>query len=193
MTFLEQIAPVEGGASSFPGGPSVLHLGVVDVPYADVSYERSKSKKFRTGGAKRPQQDAAGSKPNTKTTGDVAEILEEKYHIMEAFFDALGADMIAKSLEQSVEDAIADIQNGAPAKGLQITLQAEQEMETAFRIFIDQQEMDGTGTSGLPIPTRAARHGVNHRLLHPYAKGNPARPSFRDTGLYEASFKAWID
>lgn len=170
----------------------ILHLGVVDVPYASTFYNKAPkaSKTLRHGAAKRPTRDVAGS--NTKTTGDVAEILEAKYHVMEAFFDALGADVIAASLEHSLDDAIKDIQAGAPAKGLSVTLAAEQELETAFRIFIDQQEMDGRGTAGLPVPTRAALRGVNHRFMHPYAKGNPARPSFRDTGLYESAFKAWM-
>ena len=108
--------------------------------------------------------------------------------IFETFADVLGLDIIAASLEHSLDDAIKDIQAGAPAKGLSVTLAAEQELETAFRIFIDQQEMDGKPG----VPTAAALKGVNHRLMHPYAKSNPARVSFRDTGLYEASFRAWM-
>lgn len=173
---------------------TVLHIGVVDVPYSDTSYQRAPkgSKKFRKGSAQRPTADASSSKPNMKTTGDIAEILEQEYHIMEVWFETLGAGAIASSLEKSLEDAINDIQNGAPAKGLSLTLAAEEEMYKSFQIFIDQREMDGIGRSGRPVPTRAALRGVNHRFLHPYAKGNPSRPSFKDTGLYEASFKAWI-
>ena len=167
----------------------VLHFGVIETPYAASSYQRvpKASKTFRRGAPKPIRQDAAGGS-NTKTTGDVAQILEDKYHIFETFADVLGLDIIAASLEHSLDDAIKDIQGGAPTKGLSVTLAAEQELETAFRIFIDQEEMDGKPG----VPTAAALKGVNHRFLHPYAKSNPARPSFRDTGLYEASFKAWM-
>jgi hypothetical protein len=170
----------------------ILHFGVVETPYNSTSYQKApKASKFRKGAPKPIKRDrAVGS--NVNSTGDVAVILEEKYHIFETFAEVLGFDVIASSLEHSLDDAIKDIQAGAPEKGLSVTLAAEQELETAFRIFIDQQEMDGTGTAGLPVPTKAALRGVNHRFLHPYAKGNPARPSFRDTGLYEASFKAWM-
>jgi len=50
--------------------------------------------------------------------------------------------------------------------------------------------MDQLGYPG--IPTGAAEAGVNHRLLHPYAKDNPERPSFIDTGQYQADFKSWV-
>jgi len=46
-------------------------------------------------------------------------------------------------------------------------------------------------TLGYPgVPTRAALMGVNSRLKKRRGK---RRPSFRDTGLYQASFMAWVD
>jgi hypothetical protein len=159
------------------------------VPYASASYQRAPkaSKTLRHGAPKRPTRDVAGS--NTKTTGDVAEILEDKYHIMEVYYETLGADIVAGSLEHSLDDAIRDIQAGAPVKGLSVTLAVEQELKTAFQIFIDQEEMNGRAG----VPTKAALKGVNHRFMHPYSSSNPARPSFRDTGLFENSFVAWFE
>ena len=157
---------------------TTLHLGVIDISYGPPP----------SAGKRRKGHNSIAA--NIKTTGDVADILEAKYHIMEVFFEDLGIDLIAKSLEKSVEDAMNDIAAGAPPQGIRLTQQAEQEMETAFRIFIDQQELDGVVPG---VPTAAALKGVSHRLSHPYAKGNPSRPSFRDTGQYQASFRAWID
>jgi hypothetical protein len=59
-----------------------------------------------------------------------------------------------------------------------------------FNEFIDRRGMDGME---LDVPTTAARLGINHRFLHPYAKANPERPSFKDTGTYMQSFTAWVE
>ncbi len=139
-----------------------LHLGVLEVPYDD----------------------------GKATTGEVATILEEKYHVMETFVDMFGKDVIAAAFEASARVAVEDLFSGAPASGLSLTFEATQGVETAFREFIDLEMFDGK----IPgVPTAAARKGTNHRLAHPYAKDNQPRPSFRDTGLYEASFKVWTD
>lgn len=125
-----------------------------------------------------------------KTTGDVAEILESKYRIMGNFYDAHQND-IAVALEASIGDALDNLLMGAPP-GDNATAAVAGDIETLFHRFISDAEME-TGEFVSGVPTKAALRGVNHRLAHPYAKGNPRRPSFRDTGLYEASFKAWID
>lgn len=141
---------------------TTLHLGVVEIPYANA------------GG---------------KTTGDVADILEAKYHVMEVFYEDLGPTLIAKSLEVSVVNAVESMMLGAPAT-ISLTGDAEQEIEQAFRLFLSQQEMDGQQPG---VPTKASLKGVNHRLKKPNAKTNLGRPSFIDTGLYQRSFKAWVD
>jgi hypothetical protein len=137
-----------------------LHLGVVDLPYAN-------------GG---------------KTTGEVAQILEDKYHVMELFVEEIGLTAITDALEKSAKDALADLIGGAPVSGLSLTLAAEEEIAAAFRVFLDQQELDGVVPG---VPTQASLKGVNHRFKRPYVKTNPARPSFIDTGLYQASARAW--
>ena len=45
--------------------------------------------------------------------------------------------------------------------------------------------------TGSEISAAAAR-GVSHRLKHPYAQKNPARPFAVDTGLYVQSFRAIV-
>lgn len=169
---------------------TTIHLGVVDIPYSDSSYAAPR-KKQRLGAARRGKSDAPhNGAPGTKTTGEVAEILESKYHIMEVFFEDVGVDLISKALANSVDEALDAISQGAPVGQLRPTAGAEAEIETAFRLFLSQQEMDSLGIPG--VPTKAAQDGVRHRLKDPYSNHSP-RPSFIDTGLYEANFKVWID
>ena len=136
----------------------VIHLGVSDVPYS------------------------AGD----KTTGDVAEILEEKYHIMQVFYEQHKED-VAADLEQSLSGAMENMLAGAPPPNKPFG-SAEAAIEDRFRRFLSEAEMDRLGYPG--VPTGAALMGVNHRMK--INKGSP-RPSFVDTGLYESSMVCWID
>jgi hypothetical protein len=123
-----------------------------------------------------------------KSTGDVAQLLENRYHILEIFAEEAGGDVISKVFEHSAQDAIEDLIGGAPVSVISLTLAGEEEIATATRIFIDQRELDGVVPG---VPTKAARKGVNHRLKHPTSRNNPERPSFRDTGTYQAALRAW--
>jgi hypothetical protein len=152
------------------GADVKLHLGVLEVPYDD----------------------------GKATTGEVADILEEKYHIMEVFVEELG-DAIGDAFAEAAKNALQDLMSGVPmvqasyiggGANFVLTADATQEIETAFRMFIDQQELDGVVPG---VPTQASLKGINHRLAHPYAKANQPRPSFRDTGLYQSSFRAWTE
>lgn len=173
-----------GGGSYSPRSPIVantpparitLHLGVYDVPYA--AYEQPVKKKSK------PKSSAA-----TKTTGDVAEILEEKYGVMDTFAFARLPD-IAKALEESIAGELETMIMGGCSSGNPFA-GAESAIGAMFKDFIATQQIEHMGIEG--VPTQAAMNGVNHRLKHPYAKGNPRRPSFVDTGMYMQSFVAWI-
>lgn len=163
--------------------PLTLSLGVIDVPYAPgpVAPRRAVAR-IRKGKLRTRTAAAAGQ----QTTGDVAEILEEKYHIMESFAEEYHdqiVDAVAHSLAGAMETILSgqDVEN--PFAG------AESEITEGMKEFIDGQMMDG-----IPgVPTKAALKGINHRLTHPYAKGNPARPSFLDTGLFQANMVATIE
>jgi len=165
-----------------------LHLGVIEQPYSDASYDKPRSAKALLGAAKRGKISAPAPQTNGRTTGDIAEILEEKYHIMEIFSE-LHEDLIVQAVADGMEGAIQNIAAGQPGV-ISLTSEAESEIEMRFRQFLSNREMDGTATSG--VPTKAGRDGVSHRFLHPYAKRG-SRPSFIDTGLYQANFKAWTD
>jgi hypothetical protein len=167
----------------------ILHLGVIDVPYShDTKGELEKKLQSASARAK-VVKDKPPAKDLGVTTGDVAEFLEAEYHVMELFAEEAGRDAITEAIGRSISNGIEDVFAGGPPD-IDITQDAMAEIEETFRIFIDQRELDGVMPG---VPTMAALKGVNHRLLHPYAKGNPERPSFKDTGLYQASMKAWTD
>ena len=118
--------------------------------------------------------------------GDLAEILESKYRIMQTF-----ADMRKGEIAKAVKEAIA-LKIKAEIRGVKTPVnhlaRAFGQIEHSFKDFIATQQMDGRVAG---VPTMASLMGVNHRLKHPYASSNPVRPSFIDTGQYVASFKAW--
>lgn len=142
---------------------TTLHLGVNDVPYT----------KYNLG----------------KTTGDVAQILEAKYGIMAAFVSIReGAILnaieggIAKTLETALIRG-GRLPKGGPLAG------AMSAIEHDFKQALAMQMLDGK----IPgVPTAAALRGVSHRFKRPYVR-RPQRPSFIDTGLYQSSFRAWVD
>lgn len=162
-----------------------LHFGVIDVPYvANEPEAKTKGRAKRGAKAKRVK-----ASPDQTTTGDVAEILEEKYGIMEAFFEN-NENAIAGFLEEGLKGTVENLFTGAPATNDPFG-SGTSKIEEAFKDFLSTREAERVGIEG--TPTRAALRGVNHRLKHPYAKGNPRRPSFIDTGLYQTSFKAWVE
>lgn len=162
---------------------TTLNLGVVDIPYAyeqEVLSKKGKPLKRK--------------KTVTKsiTTGEVAEILEEKYHVMEIFFEIHG-EQIMELLTDAVVGAYETAAMGGPTQA-EPHAEALEKIGQMFRDFLSNQEMDGYHGefSTLQIPTRAAREGVSHRFAHPYAH-RPERPSFIDTGEFQAAFTAWIE
>ncbi|MHB1310543.1 MAG: hypothetical protein ACYC3L_00905 [Gemmatimonadaceae bacterium] len=140
-----------------------LVLGVLDVAYSD-----------------------AGSSGAT-TTGDVAKILEDRYHVMETFYESR-RQQVGEWLADSVADAIDGLVKGRNVKP---TFDAEQKIEASFRAYLSANEWSGI----VPLTQQitAAQMGVSHRKKHPYASKNKERPAFIDTGLYQASFRAWIE
>lgn len=121
----------------------------------------------------------------SRTTFEVAKILEKRYGIMGFFWDTHGAE-IGDWIATDYADTMVSVMKGAPYH--QPGLGAMSKVETRFKHMLSQQELDGMVKG---VPTQASLDGVSHRFKHPYAKRAP-RPSFIDTGLYQASFKAWL-
>ncbi len=150
-----------------------LTLGELDVAYAT------------------PTGEAGSLKVTLTTTGAVAEILEERYGVMQTFYDRR-KEKIAEYLGDSVADAIADALAGRKTR-TSPTYGAEQKIEAEFRAFLDANEMNTISKlmTGAPI-SKAADRGVSHRKKRPNAGVNPSRPAFIDTGLYRQSFRAEV-
>lgn len=178
-------SPTARVATKAPPSRLTLHLGVIDQPYS--AYEHAeKIPKAKKGKANKPLKGSSGA---TKTTGDVAEILEEKYGILDTFAFARLPD-IAKALEESIAGELENMLMGAPASGSPFK-GAESAVSTMMKQFVSSQQIEHMGIEG--VPTQAALDGVNHRLKHPYVKRNPQRPSFMDTHLMVNSYIAWLD
>lgn len=163
-----------------------LNLGVIDVNYVEgdgLSSQRKRIAKARQG-KQRIRKGNGGLTPN-ESTGDVADILENKYALFTVFFE-LCEEEIMGYLADALEGTIDDLLSGAPLSNNPYGAATER-IVLRFRKFIENEEMDETGTPG--VPTKAALQGVNHRLN---IKHGARRPSFRDTGLMEASFAAWM-
>jgi hypothetical protein len=159
-----------------------LHLGVIDQPYRSASYQY-------VGKTGKPQTRRRKAQVTARTTFDVAKILESKYHLMEVFYEAHAED-----INQMVVDAYAGAVETAIMRGrfptMDLGTTGIDKIRKGFNDYLDMEEMAALGVPG--VPTQAAIHGVSHRFKHPYAK-RARRPSFIDTGLYEASFMAWVD
>jgi hypothetical protein len=190
---LDVAMPARGGSYSprspvfvkAPPARLVLHLGVLDLPYANET-KTEKVPRAKKGQANKPIKPKTES--GRQTTGDVAEILEDKYGIMDTFAFARLPD-IAKALEESIAGELETLMMGGRPSGNPFA-SAESSIGTMFKQFISTQQIEHMGIEG--VPTQAALKGVNHRLKHSYAKANPRRPSFIDTGMYVANFKCWV-
>lgn len=115
------------------------------------------------------------------TTGEVAQILENKYHIMQHFYD-LHEREINSSILQSVTHILNEALMGSPVNTA--GLDDIDNLKPIFEKMILTKELDGVADG---VPTQASLSVVNHRK-----KKGESRPSFLDTRLYMQSFKAWI-
>lgn len=119
------------------------------------------------------------------TTGDVAEYLENDYHVMRTYLELHEKD-IGDELVQALAGEIESLAQGKPGR---VDLSGPMaKIESEFRDYLDKGEW--RQTSGQVI--QAADAGVSRRRKHPYAK-RKQRTAFVDTGLYQASFRAWLE
>jgi hypothetical protein len=145
-----------------------LHLGVIDRPYENASPDGSTA---------------------ATTTGEVAQWLENRYHIMEIFYH-FHEQEIADKLAEGMGDALEAVMVGAPPS-LNPTTEALSTEETVFKLWLALGEVEKVGIPG--VPTLAAQNRQSLRLKLKKKLRGPARPSFIDTGLYQSSFKMWVE
>lgn len=124
-----------------------------------------------------------------KTTTDVAADLEARYKIVETFWE-MEEDNFVEVIEEAFADDIENVmQMGQVPKTGGISDKETDKIEKKFMQNLQSRKYDGV----LPgVPTTAAQRGVSHLHRHPYAKRAP-RPSFIDTGMYQRSFRAWVE
>lgn len=159
-----------------------LHLGVIDINYSEPTPKPRKAPKPHKG---KPRKAAKSATTLNQTTGDIAEILENKYHVMGVFAER-HMDFIAAAVTDALAGTLESLLMGAPA-GNDPFGTGTAKIEQRFRTFLDAKELDGLAG----IPTQASLDGVDHRMKD--NQGEPGRPSFIDTGQYQASFKSWLD
>lgn len=154
-----------------------INLGFEAIPYTMKS---SRTRKVLGKGTRIHPGYGAG-----KNTADVAQELEEKYKVVEIYWEAI-EEMVIEKLEDVYSDSIEEVLSmQKPPKKL-LGDEYTGLLETGFRNYLDKEEHG--------IKTAAAARGVSHLLPHPYSKNNPKpRPSFIDTGLYRSTFRAWIE
>lgn len=157
----------------------VLHLGVIDVPYVQPPPKRRR-RRIRAGQV---------------TTGDVATWLENRYHIMEVFYEEHRDDVVGAAIDESLQGAIESVMLGAPP-ALDPFGTATSKIEDALKQFIVTGEMDRLGYPGVPTKAsqlRASGRRRGARFKSASATGTGAAAvSFYDSGLYESSVRAWI-
>lgn len=168
---------------------TTLHLGVVDIPYVEGPaplkklVQRVGRRKDRT-----HDENTEGLGPEGGvTTGDVATFLENKYHVMESFYELHGQG-IADDLADSLQGALETILQGGPMP-VDPYAAGTAQIENRFREFLSSGEIEQLGIPG--VPTKAALEGRSKRFK---SGRNPKgrRPSFIDSGLYESAERAWV-
>ena len=138
----------------------ILHLGVVDKPHLKGA-----------------------------TTGSVANYLEERYGVMQMFYDRY-ADQINNDITQRLLDALeSNLSNPFDAPIDDIT--------KTFHSYLETREVEQDNNK---LPSQRAIDGYKSRMKNPthMKKGKklvkrPRRESLIDTGVYMNSFVAWVD
>lgn len=153
-----------------------LNLGVIDLPY---SHTENKS---------------------LATTGDVAGYLENKYSIMQGFYD-LHEQEITESISNSIQGSIDSVLQGANPATHNPFGSTTSFIQHKFHEFISTEEISKLGRKG--VPTQVALLGKSSRFKwnknknkfskRGKTKSGVRRPSFLDTGLYDSSFVAWVE
>jgi hypothetical protein len=159
----------------------VIHLGFLNTPYTAKAIA-SPMAGVRSVLAKKQSRGVT----STMTAVDVANILENKYGILD-LFSKYYIDEIMQPITSSFNDTMLEVLTGEYKSTKEPILQKmrpkAREIENLFREFLNNEEMNGR-VGG--VPTQAALTGKGRRTRRP-------GPSFVDTGIYKASFRVWLD
>jgi hypothetical protein len=122
-----------------------------------------------------------------KTTNQVAQELENKYDVVETFFNMEADKLIVPIIETAYADALELRLSGLPT-GAILKHEDAARIETRFRRNLSGRKYDGVIRG---VPTLTSLRGVSHLRKKPES-GVP-RPSFIDTGMYQRSFTVWME
>jgi hypothetical protein len=169
-----------------------LIFGVEDVPYMNPPSggrvkKASRARKTPGLSMKPIKPPSQGNPRPVVTTAKVAQWLEDRYHIMELFYEE-NVDMINEAIHNSLVSVLRNLHAGSPASNTVGLGDATETIQQRFREFITLQEVELLGIPG--VPTRRALEGRSLRFKN---KRGPRRPSFYDTGLYIQSFRVWTE
>jgi hypothetical protein len=163
-----------------------LHMGFINTPYTKETIMRP-----ATSAKAEEKRQRRRSFPKTMTAEDVANILEGKYGIVETF-SAIHEDEISNIILEGfaeIAERIFEDRGFTTATLRNLMKPNTKQVENMFRRFLDREEMNDMVPG---VPTKAARKGIRHGRGR-ITKSGTQRPSFIDTGIYKASFRAWAD
>lgn len=156
-----------------------LHMGVVVIPYANEDHARG---------------------IRSVTTWDVARWLEgsrdrPRYQVMNTYYRVHQREILQRIHQGAVRGLRQEIMGGPR---IDPYARAMTQTMAGFRQFISSQEAERVGIPG--TPTMAALLGISHRYANPLRRRSNEvirrvgrrRPSFRDVGLYQRSYRSWL-
>jgi hypothetical protein len=143
-----------------------LHLGFEDRAYP------SQPSPLKRGKSTRPLKATYGQ---GKTSREVAKELEDRYKIVEEFWN-LEQDIFTESLEEAFAEDLEEIMTMEQPSSKGVSYKGTDAIEARFRRDLRSRRYDNV-ISG--VPTLAAKRG--------------SRPSFIITGTYLQSFRAWVE
>ena len=120
--------------------------------------------------------------PDGTSTGEVASILEAKYHVMRTFVE-LHEQEICDTLTAQMGSMLEDAKTGAPIAFGVIRFP---KIEEEFNRYLDLGEWEAT--SGQPTQAAIDRKSLRKKSGE-YAT---QRPSFLDSGKYAESIAIWV-
>lgn len=139
--------------------------------------------------------------PGNLSSYDLGKILEEKYTLFSTY-----VEVHEKDIEHELSEAVVGALETYMATGhipKQPFDSAGQELSLGLKRFIYKEELAGKVAG---VPTQAALEGLSTRTVRgtvptkvrkgqkfKRVKTGVRRPSFIDTGIFEASTKVWIE
>jgi hypothetical protein len=163
-----------------------LHFGFINTPYTRETIARPftsakmEAKRHRKRGFSR-----------TMTAEKVAGILEAKYNVVEMFNEIHEEEIkniMHEGFKEVAERMISERGGQTRSSMKNLMRPATKRIENMFRQFLDHEEMNGMIEG---VPTDAAKGG-KLRGRGKITKRGKQRASFVNTGIYKASFRAWV-